>query len=93
MERIQKMSIDIASAPDKAIRQISDPILKVIDAKTEHHGLELSDMQMDRTRKQRRLAELKEQIRTEKFKQVELRREIEEQRDDMVTVEDDIAFV
>ena len=68
MERTLKMSIDIASSPSKAIKQISDPILKVIEAKTEHHELELRDMQLDRTRKQRRLAELKEQILAERFR-------------------------
>lgn len=92
MERTLKMSIDIASSPSKAIKQISDPILKVIEAKTEHHELELRDMQLDRTRKQRRLAELKEQILAERFRQVDLRRDIEEQKEDIVTLEEDISF-
>ena len=44
MEKLQKMSINIASDPAKAIQQISDPILKLIEAKTENYESELKEM-------------------------------------------------
>ena len=44
MANISKMSINISSDPAKAIQQISDPILKLIEAKTENYDAELKDM-------------------------------------------------
>ena len=51
MENIQKMSINISQDPAKAIQQISDPILKLIEAKTDNYDGELKEQQLERLRK------------------------------------------
>ena len=51
MEKLQKMSINVAADPAKAIQQISDPILKLIEAKTDNYEAELKDTQLERLRK------------------------------------------
>jgi len=60
MQKLETMSINVATDPAKAIQQIADPILKLIEAKTDHQEAELKDMQLERLRKQKRILELKE---------------------------------
>jgi len=60
MQKLETMSINVAADPAKAIQQIADPILKLIEAKTDHQEAELKDMQLERLRKQKRILELKE---------------------------------
>ena len=79
MKYLENMSINIAQDPAKAISQISDPILQVIDAKTSHHETELKSQQMDKLRKQKRIIELRQQLLDERFMQINTRREIEDQ--------------
>lgn len=87
------MSINVAADPAKAIQQIADPILKLIETKTDHQEKVLQDMQMERLRKQKRILELKEQIFNEKFEHINLRRTIEEQEVEKVNVQEDTVFV
>ena len=60
MQKLEAMSINVAADPAKAIQQIADPILKLIETKTDHQEKVLQDMQMERLRKQKRILELKE---------------------------------
>lgn len=93
MQKLETMSINVAADPAKAIQQIADPILKLIEAKTDHQEKVLQDMQMERLRKQKRILELKEQIFNEKFEHINLRRTIEEQEVEKINVQEDKVFV
>ena len=93
MQKLETMSINVAADPAKAIQQIADPILKLIETKTDHQEKVLQDMQMERLRKQKRILELKEQIFNEKFEHINLRRTIEEQEVEKVNVQEDTVFV
>lgn len=78
MAHLESMTINIAKDPAKAIMQISDPILQLIDAKTSHQESDLKSIQGERLRKQRRIEELRQQVHDQKFKQITLRRDTEE---------------
>lgn len=78
--KLHDMSINIAADPAKAITRISDPILKLIETKTNHQEKVLQDMQTNRLRKQKRIIELKELIFNEKFKHINIGQEIESQQ-------------
>ena len=84
MQKLQSMSINVGADPSKAIKQISEPVYKLLDAKIDHFDQELKDNQMERIRKQKRLAELKETIFNEQYNQIQLEREIEEQKVEIV---------
>ena len=43
--------MNISKDPAKAISEISDPILKLIETKTEYYDEELKEMQLERLRK------------------------------------------
>ena len=51
MQNLENMTINISKDPAKAIQQISDPILHLIDAKTSHKEEDLKEMQRERLRK------------------------------------------
>ena len=44
MTKLKKMSINVSKDPAKAIAELSNPILKLIEAKTENYDDELKEM-------------------------------------------------
>ena len=92
MQTLENMAINISSDPAKAIQAISEPILQLVDAKTEHQEAELKDIHLQRLRKQKRVLELKEKIADTRFHSVNLRRELEEQEAEKANLIEDTQF-
>ena len=47
MEKLQKMQVNIASDPAKAAKELSDPVLKLMDTKIEHFEDEIKSQQIE----------------------------------------------